>query len=215
MIEVSHLIASSRCVILDFDGVIADTEPLHAAAYDAVLNKISNVSLSGAEFAKRYLGRTEPDIYRLLERDFDIHVDGASFRRARREAFLSLVDSRDLQPNPFVERLIAERRSAGSYSLDIVSSQGLELIDALLRRWHLDAAFDQVVSCENRRVSKAEVYRNLSEYFHCRAEDAVVFEDSPAALAAAAAAGLRTVAVRHSLNAELALEADASILSSE
>jgi beta-phosphoglucomutase-like phosphatase (HAD superfamily) len=213
--EINCLIESKRCVILDFDGVIADTEPLHAAAYDEVLTQLFNISLPGSRFAQRYLGRSEPEIYRLIERDFGIKIDDARFRQARRKAFLGLVDNRDLQPNPFVERLVEEQQLTGSYSLNVLSSQGLDLIKALLRRWRLEAAFGQVVSCESRQVSKGEVFRHVSEYFHCLAVDAVVFEDSPAALVAARAAGLRTVAVRHSLNAELDLVADVSIIASD
>jgi beta-phosphoglucomutase-like phosphatase (HAD superfamily) len=46
-----------RAIIFDFDGVIADTEPLHFAALRQVLAGI-DISLTEAEYYTDYLGST-------------------------------------------------------------------------------------------------------------------------------------------------------------
>ena len=55
-------------VIFDFDGVIADTERLHLAALQEVLQP-RGVSLSVEEYEARYLGSTDHDLLAALARD--------------------------------------------------------------------------------------------------------------------------------------------------
>ena len=47
-----------QAIVFDFDGVIADTEPLHLLAFQEELKAIG-LSLSRAEYLDRYLGYTD------------------------------------------------------------------------------------------------------------------------------------------------------------
>ncbi|RPH62635.1 MAG: HAD family phosphatase, partial [Acidobacteria bacterium] len=63
-----------RAVVFDFDGVIADTERLHLRAFQEVLDE-EGVPLTAAEYAARYLGREDADVFRDLYRDRDRPLD--------------------------------------------------------------------------------------------------------------------------------------------
>ena len=57
-----------RGVIFDFDGVIADTEPLHLKAFQAVLTG-GPLSLSQEAYLARYLGFDDAGVFRALAGD--------------------------------------------------------------------------------------------------------------------------------------------------
>ena len=55
----------------DFDGVIADTEPLHLRAYQMVLRG-KDIELSKEEYYARYLGYDDAGLFRALAKDRDM-----------------------------------------------------------------------------------------------------------------------------------------------
>ena len=52
-----------QAVIFDFDGVIADSEPLHLRAYQAVLQP-EGITLEKEEYYARYLGYDDAELFR-------------------------------------------------------------------------------------------------------------------------------------------------------
>ena len=55
-------------VIFDFDGVLADSEPLHLRAYQEVLAPRS-IALSTTDYYDRYLGFDDVGVFRAVARD--------------------------------------------------------------------------------------------------------------------------------------------------
>src|SRR4051812_17568315 len=69
-----------HAIIFDFDGVLADTEPLHLRAYQSVLGK-EGIELTRDEYYGRYLGFDDAGLFRALAKDkgveaTDDRVDG-------------------------------------------------------------------------------------------------------------------------------------------
>ena len=69
-----------QAIIFDFDGVIADSEPLHLRAYQQVLRK-EGVELTREDYYARYLGFDDSGLFRALAKDrglaiTDDRVDG-------------------------------------------------------------------------------------------------------------------------------------------
>ena len=82
-----------RAVIFDFDGVIADSEPLHLAAFQRTL-AAEGITLTAADYYARYLGFDDHDaiVTALVEAGraaLPVYVRGLMGRKA--EAFLALV----------------------------------------------------------------------------------------------------------------------------
>src|ERR1700722_19730270 len=57
-----------RAVIFDFDGVIANSEPLHLAAFRGILAE-EGVTLAEEEYYDRYLGYDDLGVFRTVSRD--------------------------------------------------------------------------------------------------------------------------------------------------
>ena len=55
-------------VVFDFDGVLADSEPLHLRAYQDVLTP-SGVNLTETDYYKRYLGFDDVGVFRAVAQD--------------------------------------------------------------------------------------------------------------------------------------------------
>ena len=54
-----------QAIVFDFDGVIADSEPLHLRAYQAVLEE-DGIELTKEDYYKRYLGFDDEGLFRAL-----------------------------------------------------------------------------------------------------------------------------------------------------
>lgn len=57
-----------HAIIFDFDGVIADTEPLHLRAYQSILGR-SGIELNKEDYYARYLGYDDAGLFRALAQD--------------------------------------------------------------------------------------------------------------------------------------------------
>jgi beta-phosphoglucomutase len=63
-----------QAVIFDFDGVIADSEPLHLRAYQSVLQP-EGIELDRKDYYARYLGYDDAGLFEALANDRGITVD--------------------------------------------------------------------------------------------------------------------------------------------
>ena len=61
-------------VIFDFDGVLADSEPLHLRAYQEVLAE-RGMTLGAADYYDRYLGFDDDGVFRTVWRDQGLAID--------------------------------------------------------------------------------------------------------------------------------------------
>ena len=65
-----------QAVFFDFDGVIADSEPLHLRGYQAVL-RADGIDLDQSEYYARYLGFDDVGLFEALANDRRIPVTSA------------------------------------------------------------------------------------------------------------------------------------------
>lgn len=186
-----------RAVLFDFDGVIADTENYHVAAWQRTLARL------GWEVSDELAARAaEVDDRQFLSDLFarrkvaEGDVEGWVRRKQELTAAL-LAESPRLYPG--VSALVDRLR--GQVRLAVVSTTWRENIQTVLRAASLADAFDVLVGKEDVRAAKPEPegYLLALERLGVPGAEAVALEDSATGLAAARAAGLRTVAVGHRL----------------
>jgi len=194
-----------RAIAFDFDGVIANSEPLHLAAYQRVL-AAENVALTEDDYYARYLGFDDIGAFAAIGSDNDRawtpqHVAELVARKA--VAFEALErESGALFPGA----ADAIRRAARALPIAVVSGARGEEIRRVLARERLDACFTAIVAAEDTPRSKPAP----DPYLHAlsllaraagapiAARDCVAIEDSRWGLESARAAGLRTIAVTNS-----------------
>lgn len=207
-----------RAVVFDFDGVLANSEPLHFRAFRDVLAE-EGVALAERAYYDRYLGYDDLGAFRAMTADAgrsltDTHLTDLVARKAghleqlERGASLLFPGARE-----------AIVRMAGRGPVAIASGALRLEIVRVLEREGLRAYFPVLVAAEDTPASKPDPapYARAVELLR-RATgsaiapgDCVAIEDSRWGLVSAKGAGLHTVAITHSYPAGELEEADTVI----
>lgn len=201
-----------EAVFFDFDGVIADTEPLHFRAFQRVLEALS-IPMTWDQYLEECVGFDDRDVFRYMmaRQGLALAPDALRALCARKaDAFLALVREEQPAPYPGAERLLRDLH--GRVPLALCSGAVPGDIRPILAAASLDSLFEVMVTADDVEASKPDptCYRLALERLRAlhpgralRAAHAVAIEDTPAGIAAAAGAGLRVLAVAHTHPARL------------
>ena len=191
-----------RAIVFDFDGVIANSEPLHCRAYKEVLAE-DGVALTERDYYTRYLGFDDVGAFQAIAADRDLswtagHITTLVARKAVRLEALERGAS-----VLFPGAADAIRRAAAAVPIAIASGARGDEIRRVLDLERLSSHFTAIVAAEDTPVSKpapdpyvralALVQRATRRAI--AAASCVAIEDSRWGLESARAAGMRTVAV--------------------
>ena len=189
-----------RALIFDFDGVLADTEALHCAAFQAAAASIG-LTMTRDEYFHCFLGLPDRDCLNAL-----------CVRAGRQLTAAALDELCARKRTEFAQLLPAAQLYAGvadslsrlhaHFTLAIASGAFRDEIEPILLRAKVRQLFAAVVGAEDVRAGKPApdpFLRALDEIRHgdpvLTAAACVVIEDSPNGVAAARAAGMRCVGV--------------------
>ena len=209
-----------RAVVFDFDGVIANSEPLHLRAFQDVL-AAAEITLTEREYYGNYLGFDDAGVFRAVDANRGTHWTAAdidtlvSRKTARLEALehgVSLL---------FPGAADAIRRLASALPLAIASGANGTEIRRVLDREELTSSFAAIVPADAGLPPKPAPDPYLRAVAQLSAvgggpiaaRDCVAVEDSMWGLRSARTAGLHTVAVTHTYPASELSEADLIIVS--
>jgi len=184
-----------KAILLDFDGVIAETDNHHIAAWQRTLSALGwqvsdEVAARSAEIDDREF-LTELFAKRGIVSDkIDDWV-----RRKQVLTVSMLKESPRLYPG--VVDLI--RKLRGRVRLAVVSGTWRENIQTVLEAAGLAENFETIVGKEDVTSVKPapEAYHLALRRLRLSARSSVALEDSPTGLASARAAGIRVIAVGH------------------
>ncbi len=203
-----------KAVVFDFDGVLADSEPLHLRAYQEVLPAMGIV-LTREEYYQELLGYNDEDCFRIMARLRGWEADEAQvaeFVEQKGRVFDGMVrDADTLYPGaaPCVERM------AAAFPLGIASGAMKHEILLTLQRARLDHHFRFIVGSGDTPRSKPapDPYIRAAERHDLPPHECVAIEDSHWGLESARGAGLRTVGITHTYPADQLGMADVVIRS--
>ena len=209
-----------KAIIFDFDGVIANSEPLHFQGFRDVLAE-EGVTLAEGDYYARYLGYNDIGVFRAIGSERGAGWTPPVIRDlvARKAVRLEALE-RDVSIL-FPGAANAVRRAAAAVPLAIASGALGAEIRRVLDREDLSRYFPAIVSAEDTPENKPAP----DPYLHALARLAdvlgerlspgscVAIEDSHWGLESAHAAGLRTVAVTHTYDAGELTGADLVIAS--
>jgi beta-phosphoglucomutase len=193
---------SLRAIVFDFDGVIANSEPLHFQAFRDVLAG-EGLALSEREYYDQYLGFDDVGVFRAVGVE-TTRIDHLVKQKAIRVEALE----RDVSVL-FPGAAAAVRRLAASVPLAIASGSIAADIRRVLDREELSQFFVAVVSADDTSKSKPapDPYLHAVAQLdavcggHLSPRECVAIEDSRWGLDSARAAGLRTVGITHTYDA--------------
>lgn len=192
-----------RAVIFDFDGVIADSEPLHFEAFRRVFAD-RGVELSKDIYYRQYLGFSDVDCIKELERDFQLDL-GQSGRdelmRQKGVVFDELAEKSNTiidGASEFIGML-----QDNKVPMAICSGALLHEIELALAGSDFSDAFKVIVAAEHVSKGKPDpegyflALQKLNEQISLEIDPSqcVVIEDSHWGLQAARKAGMHAVGV--------------------
>ncbi len=197
-----------RAIVFDFDGVIANSEPLHCRAFrDALARR--GITLTEADYYSQYLGYDDVGAIRAVAADRGLHLTTDQITAivdAKAERFEELQHSSSVL-FPGAEALV--RAAASAMPVGIASGALRAEILRVLDAAGLADLFGAIVAAEDTPLSKPapDPYRRavhlLSEASGQAIDpsECVAIEDSRWGLQSARDAGLRTVGVAQTYEA--------------
>ncbi|HUT29585.1 MAG TPA: HAD family phosphatase [Sedimentisphaerales bacterium] len=200
-----------RAVIFDFDGVITDSEVLHLRAFNRMLGRFA-IEISKEDYYRDYLGLTDLDLLAVLAEKGLLKVGPQDIERLakqKEEIFHRLVETGGTiigGVRPFLRML-----SENHVPIAICSGALLAEIELILDKEGLRKFFEVIVSAEQVKKGKPHpdgfvlTLEKLNQTRHdspISTGQCVVIEDSHWGLDAAKAAGMHTVAITNSYDAE-------------
>ena len=203
-----------RAVVFDFDGVLADSEPLHFAAIQEVLSS-HGIPLTREEYYGRYLGYDDETLIRVLGRDRGWHPDDqqvAELVTEKARVFDQVIERTEVL---FPGAAECVERLAGEYPLAIASGALRHEIEMILRRSRLDRHFRFIVASGDTPNSKPapDPYARAAQLHAVPPETCVAIEDSRWGIESAKTAGLKCVGITNTYTASQLSMADRVVAS--
>jgi HAD superfamily hydrolase (TIGR01509 family) len=199
--------------LLDFDGVLVDSEPVHLAAFNDVLSS-HGVTIGEREYVDRFLSLDDAGVFRAV-----LSRGGRTLREEEVRAMVAAKGPRFMNRFeqtfrlfPGAAQLIERRALRGP--VGIVSGALEPEIAFALDKMGVRDRIAFIVSAERTPLSKPDPAPFLLAREELRRVGhdgpAVVVEDSVGGIASARAAGLRCVGVTHSFSDDVLLRAGAT-----
>jgi beta-phosphoglucomutase len=187
----AEALEAADTVICDFDGVLADSEPLHLRSYRELIADMGG-SLDEEQF-RSLMGRKERDIWpAVISRPADIDE-----LVARRAAIFLRLAADELTVDPRIAWML----QCGFAERIVLSSGNPLIVERLLDDWSIAGRFSEVRALGDSPVTKIEELRRITRVRRAAgAWRGVLVEDLPAALVEGTGLGLVTVGVVHSMN---------------
>lgn len=200
-----------KAVIFDFDGVIADTEPIHLGAFQLTLGGLG-IDLSKEDYYAGYLAYDDKTFFKrfLDDRDYEHEESLIAELIERKSGHYDKLIKGNIEILPGVRDFID--RIAGKYRIAIGSGAMKGEIVEILEFAGIRGYFEIIVSAEDIENCKPapDVYLEVLNRLNAPASDSdkvsadecLVVEDSVSGIKAALAAGMKCLAVTNSYPAE-------------
>ena len=193
-----------RALIFDFNGVLADDDPIHMEAFRQVARE-EGLSFTDEEYLDKYLPLNDWDCFKFI---FERHSRPLPSPRLddliRRKSiyYFQAVAQRTVL---FSDAATAVKAAASRWPLAIASGARMDEIRHILKQGDLQNCFTAIISAEDVRFGKPhpEPFLRAHEKLNERdpslkISECVAIEDSIGGIQSAHQAGMRCLAIAHS-----------------
>lgn len=195
-----------KAVILDMDGVLVDTEPIHMKAFRIFLKKY-NIE-TNQEYLISMIGHSVEANFRMLIKDYS-QFKGKKVQSLideRNAVYIELIKKAPLKPISGITDLIGFCQN-NDIKIGLASSSDQIQIDTILENLDnnldndikISGVFDTVVSGDSVKNKKPapDIYLKTLENLNVPAKNAIAIEDSQAGITSAKLAGLTCLALKN------------------
>ena len=189
-----------KAIIFDFDGVIADTEPLHFNAFRNVLSK-RGLELSKEAYYENYLAYDDRTFFQRFYKDRgeELNKDILDGLTVMKSSIFDSIIKNNIKIYPGVIELI--NGFSSNYYIAIGSGALRKEIVSILKYIELEKHFSIIVSADDVEKCKPDpevflrVLKELNKEHKISENECLVIEDSIHGIHAAKNAGMRCLAV--------------------
>ena len=194
-----------KAIIFDFDGIIADTEPIHLEAFKIVLKDI-NIELNDKDYYNKYLAYDDKTLFKKIIEDNGRNPDKSMIK--------DLIDKKHILITGLFTKHVTLFKGfedfinlvQDRYILSIASGALKSEIEFILSKFNLLSFFqsivaaDEVENCKPHPEPFLKVLENLNSIRDDKIEasECLVFEDSIYGVEAGKAAGMKCIAITNS-----------------
>ncbi|MBU0533259.1 MAG: HAD family phosphatase [Candidatus Omnitrophica bacterium] len=196
---------SIKGIIFDVDGVIFDSEKLHAEAWKRVFEKRnvflvddkSGVGCSDREFLKELKEK------RAIPENLNI----CEIQNEKLAVLIELANKK-VELFPEVKELLISLKK--NYILGVASNSDKNFIFNIIQNTNLLHFFESILTINDIKEPKPspEIYLLSAQKMELKPQECVVIEDSTVGIEAAKRAGMKCIAIAHTLSKERLKKAD-------
>jgi HAD superfamily hydrolase (TIGR01509 family) len=181
-----------KAVIFDMDGVIIDSEPLHAIADNQIL-KDSGITAPEGYF-DRFAGWTNQSMWEEIMKDYDLPISLERISELQLPLKINLLQEGDYKPIKGIIELMEEIKDLG-LPMAIASSSPVQFIEAVLEKLSLRKYVKYWLSGEEVINSKPapDIFLRVAEVLNVDPGECLVIEDSSSGVTAAKRAGMKCI----------------------
>jgi beta-phosphoglucomutase len=197
-----------RALIFDFNGVLADDDPIHREAFRKVADE-GGLSFTDEEYLEKYLPLNDRDCFTTLFSDHGRPLTQEHLHRLitrKGDYYFRMIAGKTVL---FEQAGAAVRAAAVRYPLAIASGARGAEIRHILTQGGLDACFSAIIAAEDVQFGKPHPEPFLRAHEKLRERhsglvpgECVAVEDSIGGIQSAHEAGMRCLAIAHSYAAE-------------
>lgn len=203
--KLKFLMDNCKGVVLDFDGLIADSEPFHFRAYNEVFQRYGH-SLNPEEYWVEFTSKGTGLQGEIERHNLKLDVDPKEMRRQKFEIYSRFCRSGEIALFPEAVRLV--RCLDAEYRIAIASGSWSDDIRAILSHAQAESFFPVILGKESapREKPYPDIFLEAAKRLELPPERCVVVEDALKGLTAAKKAGMPCIIIRNRLNQNINFE---------
>jgi len=190
-----------RCegVILDFDGLIADSEPFHYRAYNEIFERYGH-SLDPAEYWVEFTSKGKGIQGEIERYNLKLDVKPEEMRQQKFEVYSRFCQNGDIKLFPEAKQFI--QKLNGRFKVAIASGSWAHDIRAILKNENAESLIQTILGKDPPRPEKPspDIFLEAAQRLDLPPAKCVVVEDALKGLNAAHEAGMACIIVRNHLN---------------
>ena len=197
--KLHNLFENSKAAILDFDGLLADSEPFHYKAYNEVFERYGH-TLEKKEYWMEWTSKGKGIAGEIERHNLKLGVDLVELRKQKFKVYTQFCESGEIKLFPDSIDLV--KKLASNHKLAIASGSWATDIRHILRNAGALELFPVILGKESAKREKPfpDIFLNAAEKLGCSPAECFILEDALKGLNAANEADIPCIIIQNELN---------------
>jgi len=198
--KLHQLLNNSKGVLLDFDGLLADSEPYHYLAYNEVFERYGH-TINKDEYWVEFTGKGKGIKGEVERYNLKLDVSHEEMRQQKFEVYSRYCENGDIKLFPGAKDL-AEKLGA-THKFIIASNSWEHDIRAILKNAKANHLFEQIIGKNPGKLREKphpDIFLKAANEIGLEPSQCIVLEDAIKGLKAAKEAGAPCIIIKNSLN---------------